>query len=114
MQRLDNATRPGSEPLHALYVGPSGCGKSMDLSWLAQQVRTIAHLNRALHVVHFGIRELVGVHQVGFAEVSLALALRLHESIPKQPLILEDELRQVVEWLYGEHVQEHIQTAEAS
>lgn len=90
--------------LHALYMGPPGCGKSTDLTWWVEQVRSESALEEPLLVRHFQIGEAVGTHDVGFAEVALAMVLEIYERFeqPNMPLLSGEHLETVREWLYGD------------
>jgi len=68
-----------SKWLHALYMGPPGCGKSTDLTWWVQQVQTEPALEEPLLILHFEVGEAVGTHDVGFAEIALAMVLEIYE-----------------------------------
>ena len=93
-----------SKFLHALYMGPPGCGKSTDLTWWVQRTSEERGLDEPLLVLHFQIGETVGTHDVGFAEVALAMVLEIYERFnrPNMPPLFGSHLHTVREWLYGE------------
>jgi len=103
LQSLRGAVR-NSKWLHALYMGPPGCGKSTDLTWWVQQVQTEPALEEPLLIRHFGVGEAVGTHDVGFAEIALAMVLEIYERFerPNMPPLSDEYLQTVREWLYGD------------
>jgi hypothetical protein len=103
LKQLRVAVKKGTH-LHALYMGPAGCGKSTDLTWVTQQVTNDRELEAPLMLLHYGIGDSVGRHDVGFAEVALSLALKLHERFPAGqgiPQLDPSHLQKIYEWLYG-------------
>jgi hypothetical protein len=102
--------------LHALYMGPAGCGKSTDLTWVTQEIVDEQSLDDPLLVLHYDIGDSVGWHDVGFAELALSLALKVHERFaPGQnmPLLDGAHLRKINEWIYGERKETRTQQTEA-
>lgn len=106
LQALRGAVRSQKKGkwLHALYMGPPGCGKSTDLTWWAEQVSSDPTLEEPLLIRHFQIGEAVGTHDVGFAEVALAMVLEIYERFdaPNMPSLSEEHLQTIQAWLYAE------------
>lgn len=102
--------------LHALYIGPAGCGKSTDLTWVTQEIADEQSLEEPLLVLHYDIGNSVGWHDVGFAELALSLALKIHERFApgrNMPLLNGAHLRKINEWIYGERRETRTQQTEA-
>lgn len=116
LKQLTEAIRKGTY-LHALYMGPAGCGKSTDLTWVAQKITNDTRLEASVMLLHYAISDSVGRHDVGFAEVALSLALKIHERFtPGQGTKELDpsHLQKIYEWLYGSEKSTSRQTTEAS
>jgi hypothetical protein len=114
--QLRVAVREGTS-LHALYMGPAGCGKSTDLTWVTQRITDDRRLDASLMLIHYGIGDSVGRHDVGFAEVALSLALEIHERFTAGqgvPELDPSHLRKIYEWLYGTDKESNRQTTEVS
>lgn len=102
--------------LHALYMGPAGCGKSTDLTWVTQEIADEPSLDDPLLVLHYDIGDSVGWHDVGFAELALSLALKLHERFAhgqNMPLLGGGHLQKINEWIYGERKETSTRQTEA-
>lgn len=102
--------------LHALYMGPAGCGKSTDLTWVTQEIAYEQSLDEPLLVLHYDIGDSVGWHDVGFAELALSLALKVHERFaPGQnmPVLSGAHLQKIHEWIYGVRKETRTQQTEA-
>lgn len=93
-----------SNYLHAIYIGPAGCGKSTDLTWLTYEIEREPALYDQLFIVHYDIGEVVGTHNIGFAEVAMSMVLEVHDRLEQLGLPRPDErfLLQVERWLYGQ------------
>lgn len=102
--------------LHALYMGPAGCGKSTDLTWVTQEIAEDQEIGDPLLVLHYDIGSSVGWHDVGFAELALSLALKVHERFTPgrdMPPLDGAHLRKINEWIYGERKETSATRSEA-
>ncbi len=115
LRQLKSSVVSSRSWLYALYIGPSGCGKSTDLTWLVTKIERDPALAEPLLIIHYGIGDAVGAHDVGFAEVALSMMLEVYSTLQEAGITFAyPEYRDKIgDWLFGEEETTKLKEREA-